>query len=131
MGRPPKTIDWNIVEKKMEAGCNGIEIAGSLHISDDTFYIRFKEEYGKSFQDCSGLFHNGGKANLKFRQYAKAMEGSSQMLVWLGKQWLNQKDREEDKALSPNDASITQLLDGLNALKPKTNTELPASDAPL
>lgn len=97
MARPKKEINWEIVEKKIEAGCNGIEIAATLRIDADTFYIRFKEQYGKSFQDSSGHFYSAGDANIKFTQYMKALAGNNNMLMLLGKERLNQGKEEEIK----------------------------------
>ncbi len=35
--------------------------------------------------------------SLRRRQYSAAMDGNSTMLIWLGKQWLGQKEPEKDK----------------------------------
>jgi len=97
MARPKKEINWEIVEKRMEAGCSGVEIAAVLRIQADTFYLRFKEKYGKSFQDYHGDFYSAGDANLKFTQYMKALSGNTNMLTLLGKERLNQGKEEEIK----------------------------------
>ena len=97
MSRPKKDINWEIVEKRMEAGCSGVEIAACLRIQADTFYIRFKDKYGKSFQDYRGDFYSAGDANLKFTQYMKALSGNTNMLTLLGKERLNQGKEEEIK----------------------------------
>lgn len=102
MARPQKEINWEIVEKRMEAGCNGIEIAAGLRINPDTFYMRFKQKYGKSFQDSSGYYYGAGDANLKFTQYMKALAGNTNMLTLLGRERLNQGKEEEIKK-SPYD----------------------------
>lgn len=134
MARPLKEINWDEVELKMKAGCSAKEICGS-YMDLDTFYRRFKDEYGKSFGDYSARFHETGKGNIKAKQYSKAMEGNIQMLLWLGKNWLGQKDREEDKGMSPNDTSITELLAALkeqtkdkNAIKPEADPEFQRSE---
>lgn len=95
MARPKKEINWEIVEKRMEAGCNGVEIAATLRIQPDTFYIRFKQKYGKSFQDYHGDFYSAGDANLKFTQYMKALAGNNNMLMLLGKERLGQGKEQE------------------------------------
>ena len=95
MGRPAKEINWEIVEKRIEAGCNGIEIAASLRVDSDTFYGRFKEQYGKSFQDFSAFFYKAGDANIKFTQYMKAMSGNIAMLQLLGRERLGQSKEQE------------------------------------
>lgn len=110
MARPPKPIDWNRVEKKMEAKCTATEIAGSFHMDLETFSNRFKAEYGKNYTDYLATFHNGGKANLKERQYAKAMEGNAQMLIWLGKQWLAQTETEQASNMDPQALALFQAL---------------------
>lgn len=94
MARPEKTINWDLVEEKMQAGCSAKEIYGELHISDETFYNRFKSEYGESFSDYLDKFHSVGKGNIRHMQYTKAKEGNIPMLIWLGKTWLGQKEAE-------------------------------------
>ena len=93
MARPKKEINWDIVEKKMEAGCSAKEICGST-LDTDTFYRRFKEEYGKSFGDYSAEFYSVGNGNLKFTQYMKALSGNTNMLTLLGKERLGQGNTE-------------------------------------
>lgn len=97
MSRPKKEINWEIVEKRMEAGCNGIEIAATLRIDPDTFYRRFEDYYGKRFSDSVGGFYYAGDANLKFTQYMKALAGNTNMLTLLGRERLNQGKEEEIK----------------------------------
>lgn len=97
MARPKKEINWEIVEKRMEAGCNGMEIAATLRIDPNTFYRRFEGQYGKSFADSVGGFYSAGDANIKFTQYMKALAGNNNMLMLLGKERLNQGKEEEIK----------------------------------
>jgi len=97
MARPEKEINWEIVEKRMEAGCSGVEIAATLRIQSDTFYIRFNKKYGKGFQDYHGDFYSAGDANIKFTQYMKALAGNNNMLMLLGRERLNQGKEEEIK----------------------------------
>lgn len=94
MARPEKEIRWNLVEKMMECGSSAREIAGSLHISMNTFYDRFKKEYKKSFCDYFDDFHYGGKGNLRTAQYMKAMNGNVAMQMFLGREWLGQGKEE-------------------------------------
>ncbi len=94
MGRPKKEIDWKIVEKKIEAGCSAKEIAGSM-CNIDTFYDRFKEEYGKSFSDYSDDFYYEGDGNIRFTQYMKALSGNINMLTLLGRERLGQGKEQE------------------------------------
>jgi len=104
MGRHKVEIDWNLVEKRMEAGCKAHEIAGCLHIDEDTFSRRFKEKYGKYFTDIKGSFYSKGDANIRSIQYSKAMAGNIQMLFFLGKERLGQG--KEEVMQSPFEESI-------------------------
>lgn len=96
MARPKKEIDWDIVQKLMEAKASANEIAGKFHIQNDTFYKRFKEEFGFSYQDYHINAEGAGLADLKLMQHAKALNnkapGNSNMLIWLGKVRLGQKE---------------------------------------
>ena len=44
------------------------------------------------------------KIQLREKQWEVAMEGNVQMLIWLGKQYLGQKDTPETKWENPVDA---------------------------
>lgn len=90
MVRPRKEINWDVVERRMEAGNSATVIAQYHHIDIDTFYRRFKEEYGCSFGDYTVLYKECGKGNVAFMQYTKAMQGNANMLTLLGREWLGQ-----------------------------------------
>lgn len=139
MSRPEKEIDWNLVDSLLIAGCHGTEIAPHFDMHYSTFYDRVVKKYGISFTDYAQEKRQKGNSNLRYHQYLKALgkteAGDNSLLIWLGKNRLGQKDREEDKGLSPNDTGITELLNSLksltnitNAIKPETDSELPGSD---
>lgn len=104
MARPPKPINWDLVDRMMEAGCTADGIAGALHIHPTNFCNRFKKQYGKNFTNFANDFHSGGKANVQFNQYVKAMQGNIQMLTLLGREWLGQG--REDVQESPYQSDI-------------------------
>ena len=105
MGRQKKEINWNIVEKKIEAGCSAKEIYENV-CHKDTFYDRFKEEYGENFSDYSTEYYHVGNGNLKFTQYIKALSGNIPMLLLLGRERLGQGKSEE--TVSPLQMQIDQ-----------------------
>jgi len=98
MPKQKKPINWEIVEKKMEAGCSAREIASSFHICMDTFYDRFKEEYGRGFSDISDEAYSAGDGNLRFTQYMKALSGNINMLTLLGRERLGQGKEQEEQS---------------------------------
>ncbi len=104
MARPRKEINWKLVEGKMAAGCSAEEIYNDPDtlMDQDTFYRRFREEYGVGFADYAVKFHSNGKGNVRYTQYAKAIQGNIPMLLLLGKHWLGQKDKDDPiENLSP------------------------------
>src|ERR1700676_2414974 len=130
---PPsrKPINWQEVELAMMAGCNQERIAGSQNVHVDTLRDNFFLEYGVDYSTFSNQMHRKGETLIEVEQFKKALnnstKGNTQMLIWLGKQRLGQKDREDDKGISPNDATLNELLSEVkqqNATQPQTKTEL-------
>lgn len=95
-GRPPKPISWKIFEKLCYIQCTIAELASVLEICEDTLYDRVQKEYGEHFAVVYKRFAAGGKSSLRRYQFDMAKK-SATMAIWLGKQYLNQKDisREE------------------------------------
>lgn len=96
IGRPQKIIDWSIVEKLLEAGCSGAQIAPHFNIIPDTLYTRALDHYGVPFSVIQGELCSKGDSHIKLTQYLKAIgestAGDNTMLVWLGKQRLKQRE---------------------------------------
>ncbi len=103
MGRTPKEINWDIVEKKIEAGCSAKEIYECV-VDSDTFYRRFKEHFGENFADYSARVKNVGPGNIRFTQHMKALAGNTNMLQLLGRELLGQG--KEPERISPYEDSM-------------------------
>ncbi len=95
MARPKIEIDFNLVENLCEIQCTGEEIASVLEIDYDTLNSRVKEKYGISFSEHYKKKSEAGKMSLRRMQWKAAERGNITMLVWLGKQYLGQKDKSE------------------------------------
>lgn len=112
MGRPLKEINWEVVEKLIESGCSGVEIAGKFRIKSDTFYERFKKEYGCSFQDYRVESQEAGLADLKSMIHAKALNnkapGNSNLLIFLARCRLGMKEPEAMGGLANNQMQLDQ-----------------------
>lgn len=87
MPRPKKAIDEQQVHKLAAIGCSGKEIAAVLGCCRDTLYKRFPTAIKEG--------HERMKSSLRRAQYKKAMEGNPAILIWLGKQYLGQRDKQE------------------------------------
>ena len=107
--------DWNTIEKLCSLHCTGEEIAGILDIDYDTLNTRIKEKYGYGFSDYFKKKSAKGSASLRRRQYELAMDGNPTMLVWLGKQYLGQVDKQELNANVKTEVNtISDLMDELS-----------------
>lgn len=92
MGRPRIEIDWKELDKLFYLQCTLVEIAGWFDCSEDTIELRVKEKHGITFTELSSKRSAKGKISIRRKQYQKAEEGNPTMLIWLGKQYLGQKD---------------------------------------
>lgn len=96
MGRPPKPIDWKIFEQLCHIQCTHEEIASFCHVARDTLYERVEKEYGETFPTVYKRFSEGGKSSLRRHQFRMAEKNCS-MAIWLGKQYLGQKETDENR----------------------------------
>lgn len=95
MGRPKANIDWKRVDHLLTCQCDGVGIAGILGIHPNTLYLACEEEHKISFSEYSAQKKSEGKELLRAKQFESAMSGDRVMQIWLGKQYLDQKDRKE------------------------------------
>lgn len=114
IGRPEKVIDWDRVDSLLIAGCLGTEVASYFDMHPNTFYDKVLEKKGICFTEYSAKKKQTGESLLREQQYAKAIgaskEGDNTLLIWLGKQRLNQSE-------TPNEGNVSeQALTGLTAL---------------
>lgn len=95
-GRPKKEIDFKILEGMCGVQCTLKEIASCFNCSEDTIERRCKEETGLRFADFYKKHQSSGKISIRRAQYKLAVENlNPSMLIWLGKQYLDQKDKNE------------------------------------
>lgn len=93
VGRPEKPIDWDKVDHLLVAGCTGTECAAYFNVHSRTFYHRIEEKYGVCFTDYASEKREKGKSILRVKQFEKAaVDKDNTMLIWLGKNILDQRD---------------------------------------
>ena len=87
VGRPKLDIDGDKISKMVSYGSSIKEIADVENCSEDHIHKVFRQNITK------------GKAELKIRlrkaQIDLALKGNCTMLIWLGKQYLGQKESPE------------------------------------
>ncbi len=94
-GRKKAKIPWDKVDKLLEAGCTGTEIAAYLGVHPNTLYLACKDTNKCDFSEYYQGKRAKGNTGLKTAQYKLAMQGDKSMLIWLGKQRLGQVDKKE------------------------------------
>ena len=109
MGRPKKAIDPEQVRSLARLGCTWDEIASVLAIARGTFSARMKE---KKYRDAYDRGIAEGNTSLRRAQYDSAVGGNATMMIWVGKNRLNQTDRVE----THNETTIHDDSDALDKL---------------
>jgi hypothetical protein len=111
-GRPRKEIDFKQLEELCSIQCTEAEICSILDVDDKTLTLRIMETYGVSFSEYFAQKRGNGKTSLRRAQYLTAVgrepvlsekgellvpgtPPSPALLIWLGKNWLDQKDKSE------------------------------------
>lgn len=120
--RPQKHIDWDRVDQLLMAGCLGTEIAPHFDIHVQTFYERVEVEKGMSFTQYSTQKRSQGDAILREVQYQKALTADNTMLVWLGKNRLNQKETPNEISIDDKTVkSFTSLMELISGAQKKAD----------
>lgn len=106
-GRPRKEIDQNLFENLCGIQCTEAEICVALECSEDTINRWCKRTYGATFADTYKSKCQRGKSSLRRMQFKLAAKNAS-MAIWLGKQYLGQRDEPEQVV-----ESGVQIIDDL------------------
>lgn len=96
-GRPKSDLDekdWKILDGFI-LWSDLVDCSSKLNISESTLKRRIKEKYKTSFEQFRKQKRLEMKQNLRLKQYQIAMNGNVPMLIWLGKNELNQKDKQD------------------------------------
>lgn len=105
-GRPKKEIN----KKQFEALCyiqaTQAEICQVLDGIDPKTLNRWcRETYGRGFSQIYEIKRAGGKMSLRRNQF-ELSKRSAAMAIWLGKQWLGQRDEPQMVDISEEQAGV-------------------------
>lgn len=95
-GRSLIKIDWGDLDKLIFLQATLDEIAGYFDCSEDTIETLVKKEKELNFSDYYKKKVGSGKVSLRRLQFKQAEKGNVTMQIWLGKQWLGQKDEARE-----------------------------------
>lgn len=118
-GRPRKEINWQLFEDLCSIQCTQSEIASVLHVDVETVRLRVKDHYGKDYPEAYKEHSEGGKASLRRTQF-KLAQKSAAMAIFLGKQYLGQKDNDHIIQIPPEMVNnYNRLMNQLGDLQAK------------
>lgn len=109
MGRPKVNIEKEDFEKLCSMQCTLIEIAGFFDCSEDTIERWCKETYEETFADVFKRKSAKGKISVRRKQFQVADSGNATMLIWLGKQYLGQREYQDITLNKDTDDSILEM----------------------
>jgi hypothetical protein len=101
-GRPP--IEWTKKQWKQfdgwcKVGAALQDIADGMGHKFETIEAIVARKHGMEFSEYRDAKRAGTRCLLAEQQLKVAMKGDRTMLIWLGKQWLGQTDRNEVEAI--------------------------------
>lgn len=106
-GRPKKYIDEKQFESLCGLQCTLEEICGWFGVCSDTLESWCKRTYKMNFSEVFKQKRGIGKISLRRSQWRLA-EKNANMAIWLGKQYLGQRDEPEQSV----DSGV-QIIDDL------------------
>jgi hypothetical protein len=123
---PPKAIVFDQVVYWINLQATQEEVAGSFRVSVETLNARLLEHFGMNFSELRK--RADGEAKLSLRRYQfKQAEKSATMAIWLGKQWLGQRDLDSKYFLTNTTTDIKKLMDEIRSEHDKISKSEAAS----
>ena len=95
MGAPKKELDVTVFEELCKIQCTKFEICGVLHVSDKILDRMIKDVYKSTFSEVYEKYSADGKMSLRRAQF-KLAERNPTMAIWLGKQYLGQREPKQE-----------------------------------
>ena len=111
MARPRKELEdikfdgWDQLDSLI-VFASEVYCAEKLNMSVDTLADRIKKKHDMSFTEYKRKRQEPLRINLLKKQYDVAMQGNVSMLIWLGKQYLNQSDKASEEENKPSEILV-------------------------
>jgi len=114
MARPEKDIDWGQFENLCQLQCTQSEIASFLKINTDTLRDRARAHYAMDdYSDIYKKFSETGKCSLRRNQFVLSKKNAT-IAIWLGKQWLGQRDYDKSEKIENALLTLTHILQDID-----------------
>ena len=105
-GRPRVAINWAILDGLLRIQCTRREVASVLGCSEDTITRAVKRAHRMTYEEYAASHAAAGHVSIRRKQMELAMAGDRTMLIWLGKQYLGQAEKQETGI---HDRTVEQL----------------------
>lgn len=109
MARPCAEINQEQFEKLCGLQCTKEEICGWFNVTDKTLENWCKRTYEQGFSEIFNKKREAGKISLRRAQFRLAEKNAS-MAIFLGKNYLGQKDYQEVEVTDSKVDSVVQAL---------------------
>lgn len=112
-----REIDWEKVDYMFVCGANITQTAAAIGVCKDTLYRRCKEDRNQTLQSIYEEKREKGNNLIHIAQYEKAIkEKNPTMLIWLGKQRLQQKEQLDQSIAKDIEKKFDEKMDQVLSL---------------
>ena len=122
VGRPRKNIDKKQFRSLCAMFCTLEEISGFFECSEDTVERWCKRELDMSFADAFKEYSAQGKISLR-RNQMKMAEKNVAMAIFLGKQYLGQRDSQDMEVAERTITAMRDILDRVEVVSAAAPTD--------
>ena len=109
MARPLTEIDKKQFENLCGLQCTKEEICGFFEVTDKTLENWCRRTYNAGFSEVFRQKRGKGKISLRRSQFRLA-EKNANMAIWLGKQYLGQRDSVDEEADNEATKRIDEMI---------------------
>ena len=114
--KPESEIDENVFMGLCKIQCTLEEICAVLRFDNKTIEKWCEKRYGKKFKEIYKELRSTGKVSLRRAQWKNAVEdNNTTMQIWLGKQYLDQKDQP----INHEENQLDKVIEIIRATKPE------------
>ena len=103
--------DFENIENLAKIQCTQKEICGFMKVAEETLNARIREHYNLTYSEWFDLYSQEGRISLRRKQFEVARNGNVNMLIWLGKQMLSQKDKIQEEVIKFDNKETIDLIE--------------------
>ncbi len=109
--KPLNNEDFQRLLNMVRIQCTLEECCSILGMSDTTLNRRLKERGEDNFEALYRRYNDEGRMSLRRMQWQAAENGNASLLIWLGKQYLNQRDKSNLEVTGEDGGAIITKIE--------------------